>query len=152
MSARRRFKCLKSRDERFDAAVDVSLWGYPRELNGSDLQKEVPWFRLGPDIVFWAQPLVNGDLCVHVCSNPKIRSAAPQEVRRFFHTLEFLGDLMGCNRLIASDCTTGGEVASYLQRMGWVEAPDLAYDGVWYQRLLGEKHVQTGTAEDSHAG
>jgi hypothetical protein len=132
----KRFRELKIREEVFDAAVKVSSWGYPRALEEHDLHKSVWWFEYGDDVIFWMAPVEGIYAVLHIVVSPEGRGK--QDHRRIFHVIEFLADLMGAKGVIASDCTLDGEVASYLQRLGWEVSEEVSAleDEVWFIRRL----------------
>lgn len=130
-----RFRQLKIRSEIFEAAIQAGLWGYPRDLEDSDLAPDVLWFRLGEACIFWCELLADGTLYFHVCANGGLPKRHPANARRLLNALEFIADMQGCWRIMASDCQEGGEVASYLLRMGF-EISEECFPGLWYERRL----------------
>lgn len=100
---------------------EVADWGYPRLLAPIELGPDTSWFRFGDDVVFWVHRSATR-LYVHICARPKARFAF--DVRRWLAVLDFLADLEGVEGIEASDCTGTGEVAHYLERLGWEKQPD----------------------------
>jgi len=134
---RRRFQEVSDPQSVRLLADIAQLWGYPRELDESDWHPGAIWFRFGDDVIFWMQKLESGYAVVHTVRDPYSQAPKGAEARRLFHTIEFIGDLIRAKGLLASDCTTTGEVASYLQRLGWVESDERPTpEDVWYVRNL----------------
>ena len=104
---------------------ELVRWGYPRKLAEVEFDPaRTAWFRLGSDIVFWINR--GSDLlCVHVCTAPGTRFVT--DARRWLSVLDFLADLEGVDGLWAKDCGEGGEVADYLDRLGWERQEDGGY-------------------------
>jgi hypothetical protein len=130
-----RFKELRDRKEIYQAAIQIGLWGYPRGIEDADLDPTTRWFMLGDACIFWCEVLDDDSVYFHVCANGDAPKRHPANARRLLYALEFIADMLGCWRIMASDCEVDGEVASYLRRMGFTATEEFL-PLVWYERRL----------------
>jgi hypothetical protein len=141
-----RLEEMRTDFEKFGACLDVEGWGYPRHINVAEVDMAL-WLRYGPDVVFWfvAMGESPGELVVHACVRPEMRSRAYP--REWFVIVKMIAQLLRFDRLrfLGED---GDLVASYLRRWGW----ETDADGLFLD-LESAHNEATEDSEDSvHTG
>ena len=148
----RRFRQLAEVDEKCRAMKDAHDWGYPRKIHVSETHV-CAWFRFGPDVIFWLEPVEVIDMtCVlHLIVAPMSQRRHYAAARTLFRGIDVIADLFCLERLLSGDCEAGGKVASYLGRLGWAPYETDLLEGEWMSRELGSFDYygeQTPQAED----